>query len=213
MGLPVEVARTAAAAGSGAQLVGRVGDDPTGDAALLDLAAAGVGHVALLRTPGARTPVEPLPESPTPSAVDEPAADLTTGLEADDERSPRQAPSREVGLAIDADDLDLALRYLPDYRVLVIATDLDDPAWRVVADAAGWSGAAIVALVPPDAQQTTIPDAATVLERPGGTNDTDAEAAFAGVVGRYAAGLDGGSDPREAFAAATAAQGWAPVEG
>ena len=39
------------------ELIGRAGDDPAGDAMLLALARASVGHVALLRDPARPTPI------------------------------------------------------------------------------------------------------------------------------------------------------------
>jgi len=51
------IARAAAGAGGSTQLVTRVADDASGDRLILDLATAGVGHVATLRQP---PPVSPL---------------------------------------------------------------------------------------------------------------------------------------------------------
>src|SRR4051794_37418806 len=48
-GVAVAVARAAVAAGASVQLIGKVGEGPDGDAILLDIAAAGIGHVAVLR--------------------------------------------------------------------------------------------------------------------------------------------------------------------
>src|SRR5689334_12618574 len=56
-GIAAEIARAAAAAGGAVQIVGRVGEDPAGDAVVLDLAAAGVEHVAVLRVSGEATPL------------------------------------------------------------------------------------------------------------------------------------------------------------
>jgi hypothetical protein len=54
----VAIARSAAVAGATVQLVARVPDDAVGDRLLLDLAAAGVGHVATLRPPpGVAAPI------------------------------------------------------------------------------------------------------------------------------------------------------------
>jgi hypothetical protein len=54
-GVAAGIARAAATAGRVTQLVARISDDPDGDAVLLDLAAAGVGHVATLRQPPGAT--------------------------------------------------------------------------------------------------------------------------------------------------------------
>lgn len=50
-GIAAGIARAAAAAGRSTQFVARIPDDPDGDAVLLDLTTAGVGHVAILRQP------------------------------------------------------------------------------------------------------------------------------------------------------------------
>ena len=64
-GLCVAIARAAVAAGASVELVGSVVDDPTGDAVVLELARAGIGHAALLRVPvspasGGGSPLSPL---------------------------------------------------------------------------------------------------------------------------------------------------------
>jgi hypothetical protein len=108
---------------------------------------------------------------------------------------------------MDARDVDLALRYLTDYRVLVVADALPADLEAVVLDAAGYTGAAIVAVVSSGGRVgPTLADAATVLEAP-----EDALGPFAELVGRYAAGLDAGTAPAEAFAAATRSAGWEPA--
>lgn len=52
----VAIARAAVAAGARVELVGSIGDDAEGNAVVVGLARAGVGHAALLRDPAARTP-------------------------------------------------------------------------------------------------------------------------------------------------------------
>src|SRR5665811_1189252 len=83
-GLAAGIARAAAAAGAEVQLIGKVGDDPAGDAVLLALARGGVGHIALLRDAGRATPVA----SPVDIEVDpveaEPIAALLAEAEAAD---------------------------------------------------------------------------------------------------------------------------------
>ena len=108
---------------------------------------------------------------------------------------------------MDAHDVDLALRYLTDYRVLVVADALPAELEAVVLDAAGYTGATIVAVVSSGGRVgPALADAATVLEAP-----EDALRPFAELVGRYAAGLDAGTAPAEAFAAATRSAGWEPA--
>src|SRR6478752_2431859 len=82
-GMASRVALSAAGAGRAVQLVGRVGDDPTADAVVLDLARGGVGHVALLRDGTRATPLEP----PDPDA---------TGLDETDDRAVLAAPDPPV---------------------------------------------------------------------------------------------------------------------
>ncbi len=72
-------------------------------------------------------------------------------------------------------------------------------------DGAAFAGAHLVVLVsegvaPPDG----LPVDATVLAAPA-----DDEGAFAALVGGYAAAVDDGTDPAEAFRATTMASGWA----
>ena len=103
----------AAELGSTVQLVGRIGDDPHADAVLHDLVTRGVGHVAILRDPSHPTPV------------------------GDDETAPGP------GLAIEGADVELALRYLTEFAVLVVIDG--DVAIRSVAErAAAWGGARLI---------------------------------------------------------------------
>src|SRR6476659_9387671 len=116
-------ARTAAAAakdGSRVELISKVGDDPTGDALLLALARANVGHVAVLRDTA--FPTERSPE------LDDVALDTGPG-------SPRDRRP-----TLDAADVGLALRYLGDYRVAFAV----HPSPDVLAEASAasrWMGA------------------------------------------------------------------------
>ena len=115
--------------------------------------------------------------------------------------------SRAAMPRLDARDLDLALRYLADYRVLVVADPLSTALERIVVEAAGYAGATIVAVVPPGGRVgPELAEVATALEAP-----EEATGPFAELVGRYAAGLDTGAAPAEAFAAATRSTGWEPA--
>ena len=111
------------------------------------------------------------------------------------------------GPVLEAADVELALRYLPDYRVLVIADPLPAASLEVAAAASRWSGAALVVLVPNGSEPPALGPDATILEAPDG----DPDGAFAAVVGAYAAALDRGEEPAEAFATASATGGWAAV--
>lgn len=216
-GLSAAVALAAAGAGASVQIVGRVGEDTAGDQVLLALAAAGVGHVAVLREPG-RTPPPPPPtagESPSsdPPALGDALLDnddnevdgsgLLAGEVADESTTDRDTE----GLSMDAADLELALRYLPDYRVVVLASDADPAALATVVAAAGWAGAHLIVLVATASTTNELPADATVLERP----PADPDGAFARVVAAYAVALDQGREPRAAFDEASGSGGWAAV--
>jgi sugar/nucleoside kinase (ribokinase family) len=192
-GLAVGIAAAAATTSGDVQLVGKTGDDPAGEAVLLDLAGRGVGHVAMLRDPSRPTPVWPDPDADA-AAFDEPG---------DDEPS-AGSPDAPV---LEAADLELALRYLPDYRVLVIADALPPAAIDVAVAAAGWSGAALIVVIAAGTTPPELTGEATVLEAP--TTDPDDE--FAAIVGAYAAALDRGEEPAEAFATASTGGGWSAV--
>ena len=186
------IARAATDAGAQVEILGRVGEDPAGDAVLLDLASAGIGHVALLRDAGHPT-ARAAGADPADAPFDEPVADVGSGASA--------TPS---GPRLDAADVDLGLRYLPDYRVIVVADALDDDGLDAASSAARWANAALIVILPADSgAPPSLDSSATVLEAP----PAEPEGAFAALVGRYAAALDRGTPPDEAFAAASAAVG------
>jgi sugar/nucleoside kinase (ribokinase family) len=191
-GLAALVAAAGAQAGSLVEIVGRVGEDAAGEAVLLDLARRGVRHVAVLRD--AERPTAVLP------------ADIADDLEAESDPEP-EPRGNDAQPTLDAADLELALSYLPEYAVIVVAEPLSSSALRVVAEAAGWSEAALV-VVGAAADLAGLPDNATVFAPPDG----DPDGAFAAMVGAYAAGLDRGDDPRAAFAAATTAVASSPAD-
>ena len=195
-GLSSRVALSAAGVGRAVQLVGRVGDDPTADAVVLDLARGGVGHVALLRDGTRATPLEP-PE-PDGTEVDDADHDADTPDVA-------EPPSRPDGPALEAADVDLGLQYLTEFDVLVVADPVDRATIAVVADAAGWGDSRSIVVVPRD---TPVPDGlptdAVVFEAP----DSDPDGVFATLVGHFAAGLDDGVEPEAAFKASIGSDGW-----
>lgn len=202
-GLPARIALAAAAAGRPVQVVGKVGEDPAGDAVVLALARGGVGHVALLREAGRGTPLTRavddevlVPDDEAPEAA---PARATTGAE------PAPAGSVPVPPALDAADVELALRYLTEFEVLVLAERCDPGVVRVASDAAAWAGASLIALVPAgEADPTGLPADAIVFEAP----DDDPDGVFAVTVGAFAAALDEGDDPATAFRASVETGGW-----
>ncbi len=165
-------ATAAAAAGARVELVGSIGDDSNGDAAIVALGRAGIGHAALLRDPAAATPT---------------SSSSTASL-------PR----------LDASDVELGLRYLPECHVLVLAEPLAQDARRVASAAAAYHGAPLIVVL--DAGQgplEDLPDSATQLASPDGDS-----AAFAALVGRYAAALEAGRPAPDAWHDALAGSGW-----
>ena len=186
-GLAAAVAHGATAEGGQVELVSRIGDDPVGDALLLAIAGEGIGHVATLRDAARGTPLVP--------AADEPV-DLAAG-EAED-TAPDPGPG---GPELDGADVALALSYLQEYGVIVVA----HPSPSVLAEAgraAAWASAHLVVLARPtdetDANDGagTLPADALVLVADGSATGV------ATTVGRYAAAVDAGTMPADAFAAA-----------
>lgn len=170
------IALAAAEAGGRVELVGSVGDDTDGEAVALELGRAGIGHAALLRDPAGDTPT----------------------ADGDQEGEPPRLPR------LDAADVDLGLRYIADCHVLVVAEQIDADSLRVVRDAAGYHGAALILLTMSGRRSPAdLPESATVLEMP----DVD-EGAFVTFVGRYAALLESGRAAPEAWHDALVETGW-----
>ena len=201
-GMPVAIASAAVLAGGRVELVGKVPDGADGDAILLSAARSGVGHVAVIRSVGAVT----IDDGPDARERSE-SLDTLAGLDDAEPANDRvlEPDGSGAGPALDAGDVELALRYLPDYDVVVIAQQLDPAATTAVIDAARWANAWLIAIA--SSAAPGLPADTTVLEPPG----EDAAGAFATVVGRYAAALDRGDDPGEAFGAAYRDLGWTPV--
>ena len=203
-GRACEIALAAAAAGARVEIVARAGDDPTGDALMLALARAGIGHVAVLRDPSRPTPVV----APRMPADDDEPADAVADAEAESVAPP---PNQAAGPTLDAADVSLGLHYLTAFGVLVVTDDVPAAAVPVAADAAAFAGAHLVLLVPGDASPgsgaSVLPPDATVLAVPA-----DDEGAFAALVGAYAAALDSGAEPAAAFNVAVGAVGGEALE-
>jgi hypothetical protein len=199
-GLAVDVAAAARARGGSVELVGKVGDDGAGDAVVLALGRMGIGHAALLRDPA----------RPTPVMTAAPAPEITDTATAEDEE-----PRGEVGLlpadpgarpGLEAGDISLALRYLAETRVVVLAEPLSEAAVAAAVEGAAFAVARLVVVVPAGATPPSLPPEATVLEAPA-----EDDGSFGRVVGAFAAGLDAGTEPAVAFADAVKASGWEPV--
>ena len=140
-GSAARIALTAADRGAAVQLIGKVGDDPDGEALVLALAQGHVGHVAVLRDPAHRTPVQHRRRRLHRRG----AHRNGRGPRAGGRKAGRQGADRP---GLDAGDVELGLRYLTEFRVVVVADDLDETALRMAADAAGWNNGTLLAVVP-----------------------------------------------------------------
>jgi hypothetical protein len=189
-GLAAAIAVAAAAAGSRVELIGKVGDDPPGDVVLLALARHFVGHVATLRDPARPTPVISDAEEQPDIVVSDPAPPASTAL-------PVPATSVEQGPVLEAADVGLALRYLPELAVIVTVLASPDVVDEAVA-ASGWAETALIVVVSPEAAAPEgLPDAATVVAV---ADDDDLEGGAGAAIGRYAAAIDQGEPGSEAYA-------------
>jgi sugar/nucleoside kinase (ribokinase family) len=191
-GRSIDVARGAIDSGARVELVGKVGDDPAGDALMIALADLGIGHAAVLRDHARPTPVAPIEVPDHDDFLGE--IDVAEQLAAADGAAP----------TIDAGDLDLALRYLPDHAVLVVAEHLDPDAIEVVLADAGYADASVVLITEPGWEPVNLPDGVTVLGAPV----SDHDGVFGRTIGRFAAALDQGRPGAEALAQATSGAGW-----
>jgi hypothetical protein len=149
---------------------------------MLALARAGVGHVALLRDPAHPTPIV--------AAVDQEDETGDTPPEA-----PSIVPTEFADRpSLDAADVELALRYLPDYTTVVVAEPQPEAVVTIVVDAAAFTGAALL-LVVDRAAGYVPPASAVVFEAP----DSDPDGAFATMLGELAAAIDRGTPVEAAF--------------
>lgn len=174
------IALAAARAGGRVELVGSVGDDADGDAVVVELGQAGIGHAAVLRDPAGNTP---------------------RAGEGEADGANRRLPR------LDATDIDLGLSYLSECHVLVVADDLDRDALKVVADAATYHGASLIVVASDvNGGHDELPDSAIVLGPL-----TEDGGAFVDLVGHYAAALDSGRVPADAWRDAIDESGWEPA--
>src|SRR6266540_3196541 len=168
-GSPVGVARAAVAAGASAQIIGKIGADHTGDVLLLDLARAGIGHAAVLRDPGRPTSAAPSQtdaetgEDPDEGPILDPSLE-----EHDEDPQTRAEPVDAHALLLDPADVELGLRYLTGYNVVVAAEPLAEATLAVVAEAAVFAGAHLVVVTAPGSARPVLDPnlAVTLLEAP-----------------------------------------------
>jgi hypothetical protein len=198
-GLAVEIAAEASRRGSTVELAGKVGSDGAGDSVVLALSRMGIGHAALLRDPARPTPL--LVVAAVEQAVEPETADAASPIARLLPDTPEARP------ALEAADVEMALRYLTGTSVLVVAEPLPAPAMIAAVDGAAFAAAKLVVIAGGATADSlaSIPDTATVLEPP-----VEDDGSFARLVGAYASFLDAGRDPVTAFRDGVAAAGWEP---
>ncbi len=115
--------------------------------------------------------------------------------------------TRSAASAIEPADLELALRYLPDVRVITLVAP-STPLLATAIAASSWSGAALIVIGPLDADGSGLLAASSpgsgapiVLDPPA----RDPDGAFAGVIAALAVRLDAGDDPAAAWQSTLAA--------
>lgn len=216
-----EIAAAAAAEGAAVEIVTKIGEDGAGEELLLALGRSGIGHLAALRDPTRTTSMVMADAESSEEDLDvisillaEAESTTAGGPEAapvgsTPEPQPGSVSGSSSAVILEPADVALGLQYLREYRVLVAVEPLAEAGAAVVAEAAAFAGAALVVVAPHGVVVAPAYAAATVLEAPV----DDRDGAFAGLVGRYAAALDRGIAPAEAFRAATSAGGWEAAGG
>jgi hypothetical protein len=155
------------------------------------LGTEGVRHAALLRDPARATPL----------AAERHEQD---DVEADDRGGPTDPATDHGRPTLEPADVELGLRYLTDFRVLVVAEPLPDAIVRVAAEAASFSSARLVVVAADAAEPPAgLPADALVLDS-GGAEDGGA---FAALLGRVAAAIDAGATAEEAVTRAATSVG------
>jgi hypothetical protein len=199
-GLAVDVAAAAVRRGATVELVGKVGNDGAGDAVVLALGRLGIGHAALLRDPARSTPV--LAAMPRAESAD-------AAPDGPQESAPRLLPDDPSARPVlEAADVELALRFLPEAAVIVLTDSLQDTAVEAGIQGAGFSSARLVVLVRAGDAVPETPPGTTVLEAP-----SEDDGSFGRLVGAFAGALEAGMDPAAAFGEAVSVSGWEPIAG
>jgi hypothetical protein len=177
-------------------LISKAGDDPAGDAVLIALAQAGVGHVATLRDPARLTPMRPQQAEPT-----DPADPSVDGVAVDAAQAASAASaSADTEPTLDAADVALALRYLTDFEILVAVHASPDVVAEAVS-AAAWTGARLVIVAEDD---TAIPPPEVPADALVVAASSDESEGIGERIGRYAAALSRGDDAAAAYRELTA---------
>lgn len=204
-GAAARIAQDAAAGGSAVELIAKLGDDRLGDATLFALSRAGIRHNAILRDAAHATPVSLAPASSSATQGDDTADaddEWAEAIEADAaaEASASTPDPDLAGLPLAPGDLELALRYLIDVTVVILADPSPGPLLAAAAEGAAFHGAALILLGDPESLLAAgAPEDATILGAPA----QDPDGRFAALVAEYAVALDGGKAPAEAWEAAT----------
>jgi sugar/nucleoside kinase (ribokinase family) len=190
-GLAADIGRAAVAEGAKVELIGKIGDDPAGDALMVALARVGIGHVATLRDPSRATVVRAVGDDETADGALDPAPPETAAA---------TATAADLAPVLEPADVALALRYVTDFGVVVAVHAAPQVLAEAVA-ASAWAEAHLVVVVEPG---SGIPDGlapdALVLEL-AETGDT---AGAGALLGRYVASVDRGDDRSAAYTAMTA---------
>jgi sugar/nucleoside kinase (ribokinase family) len=208
VGLAASIATEAARSGSRVELVGKVGDDPSGDALLIALSRQGVGHVAILRDAARPTPsivdpgsveIDPVADD---AAADDPAADDPAADDTGADGTVASPARDQDPPALDAADVGLALRYLPELAVIVAVHQPMDVLREAVA-ASRWAETTLIVVVPPnETAPDVLPDGVLVIAA-----EAAIESASGSTIGRYAAAIDQGTPARQAYDDLVAAGG------
>lgn len=144
-----------------------------------------------------------------PSGADGDAVVVALGRDGIGHAAMMRDTARSSASDLSAEDLELALRYVTDIAVLVLADPGRPELVKVADDAAAFAGARLV-IVAADgdgiAGASSSSDA-TILQAPA----RDPDGAFAALVGNYAAALDVGEDPAAAWAVVSSRLGLAPA--
>jgi sugar/nucleoside kinase (ribokinase family) len=199
-GLAADIARAAVGEGSAVELITKVGDDDAGDALMVALARAGVGHVATLRDPARATVVRTAGEDDSADAALDPAPSEAAGAAPATNRPADLAPVLEPA------DVALALRYVADFRV-VLALHVTPEVLAEAIAAVSWAEAHLVVVQQPGSGVPEgIGSEALVVEAAEPTDADPADGTGAGaLLGRYAAAVDRGDDRSVAYLAMTSA--------
>jgi hypothetical protein len=162
--------------------------------------SAAVVEIAM-RTAAAGARTEVVGVAPPGSAGDRQLVELATA------RVGHATVIRSAASGVEVADLDLALRYLPEVRVITLVAPGAALLSAALA-ASSWSGAALIVVGPLDPEAGSVladapatPGAPIVLDPPS----RDPDGAFAGVVAALAARLDAGEDPARAWSSTVAA--------